>query len=83
MTTVYEPYIAEARRRHGRVTPFRLGFLIGLAGDNLPSPYFPSSSGDALYRQGVRIGRGWQAELAELAADVSRETEASLCPCGY
>lgn len=42
-------------------TPYRLGKSVGRAGENLPSPYAPGSSGDMNYRDGLRQGR-WDRE---------------------
>lgn len=54
-----------ARARFTRVTPFRLGYFVGLAGDRLMCPYTLPLSMHS-YQSGVNVGR---------AAAASKPTE--------
>lgn len=50
-------YILSVRGKWGRVTPYRLGFAVGYAGEVIPSPYDAWGKGTRLYMDGVQAGR--------------------------
>ena len=54
--THYDLYRAAVRERFGRVTPFRLGLVMGKAGADMPSPYPATSIGTKHYKQGIEHG---------------------------
>ena len=57
MADPFESHRAKARVLYRRATPFRLGIVVGRAGEDLPSPYAPGSRADESYRAGIRYGR--------------------------
>lgn len=48
----YWPFIIQGRARWGRITPYRLGRMLGDAGSDLPNPYDPGSIGYKHFQQG-------------------------------
>lgn len=56
-----QPYIDRARRTHGRLTPYRLGLVVGEAGADVPCPYEPGSRGAKSYAFGLEVGRSHRA----------------------
>jgi hypothetical protein len=55
--TAHEKYVEQVRADGYSASPYRLGQRVGLAGDNLPSPYKPGSRGEYLYLEGMEYGR--------------------------
>ena len=55
--TAHEKYVIQVREQFRHCSPYRLGRAVGLAGDDLPSPYTPGSRGDHSYLDGVEYGR--------------------------
>lgn len=45
------------RARGHRVTPYRIGYMVGFNGQDLPNPYRPGSVGASNYREGIKYGR--------------------------
>ena len=67
--TRHEVHAAEARKKWGRLTPYRLGLVAGLAGDTQefqPNPYDKERS-RTLYARGVDAGMTERARRAALA----------------
>lgn len=53
----FDPHRLAVRARGHRVTPYRIGYVVGLNGEDLPNSYTPGSVGASNYREGVKYGR--------------------------
>lgn len=71
----HEKYAAQARDRFQRTTPFRLGMMVGEAGDSLPSPYPSGSHGTRLYEDGLEAGKRHRQRRQELAREEEEPKE--------
>lgn len=52
----FATYINRARARYGRLTPFRLGVIVGEAGSDLPNPYPKTGTGHKQFDAGAEHG---------------------------
>lgn len=64
IATAHEKYAEAVRQKHHACTPRRLGFAVGEAGDDLPSPYLKGSRGHSNYCEGLNSGRQVRARKA-------------------
>ena len=58
------PFVQQARARFGRLTPLRLGMLVGAAGADLPAPYAEGTQALVTYREGLEFGKKQRAREA-------------------
>lgn len=56
-STAHKKYATQVRSGGRAVTPYRIGFAVGAAGDSLPSPYPPGTPGDLCYLGGMERGQ--------------------------
>lgn len=75
MNDPFDTYRTQVRERFGRCTPFRLGTVVGAAGNPLqPNPYAPKSKAAELYAHGWDYGRDQRERLARERTETKEPT---------